>query len=125
MPTTLSTLADGAVEERFEIELQKVFDNIIDPNTSHKAKRELIIKLTFETDENRQISNVVIDTKANLAPAKGIATMFLMDRDSSGNAIGAEFAQGRLFDDSTSSAESSSTDSGKVSYLEQKQSGRA
>ncbi len=118
----LSTLADGAVQERFEIEFQKVLDNIMDPNTSTKKKRKLQLTLTFDTDEDREIALVNIDAKTTLAPANGIATKFLMDRDGRGNAIGAEFAQGRLFDEAAVTSEPTSTNS-KVSYLEQKQSG--
>ncbi len=118
MDINLSTIAGGAVEERFQVELQRVFDNILDPNTSTKTKRKLQLTLTFSTDEGREIALVNVDAKLTLAPAMGIATKFLMDRDGRGNAIGAEFAQTRLFDESDNNA----TDSGstKVSYLEQK-----
>lgn len=122
MDINLSTIAEGAVQERFAMELQRVFDNIMDPNTSTKVKRKLQLTLTFSTDEGREIALVNVDAKATLAPATGIATKFLMDRDGRGNAIGAEFAQTRLFEES----ETKSADAGskKVSYLEQKQSGR-
>ena len=118
----LSELAGGAVQERFEIELQKIFDNILDPNTSTKTKRKLQLTLTFSTDEGREIALVTVDAKSTLAPANGIATKFLMDRDGRGNAIGAEFAQTRLFDEAAAANESPGNT--KVSYLEQKQSGR-
>lgn len=118
----LSKLAEGAVQERFDIEFQKVLDNILDQNTSVKAKRKLQLTLTFATDEGREIALVTVDAKSTLAPATGIATKFLMDRDSRGHAIGAEFSQGRLFDEAASTKEPASTD--KVSYLEKKQ-GRA
>lgn len=119
----LGQLAGGAVQERFAIELQKVFDNILDPNTSTKAKRKLQLTLTFATDEHREISHVTVDAKTTLAPAAGIYTKFLMDRDGRGSAIGAEFAQGRLFGEREVAAEVD-TSNRKVSYLEQKQSGR-
>lgn len=119
----LSSLAGGAVQERFAIEMQKIFENILDPNTSTKARRKLQLTLTFGTDEGREIALVTVDAKSTLAPATGIATKFLMDRDGRGHAIGAEFAQGRLFEEASVASETAS-DNKKVSYLEQKQSGR-
>lgn len=120
----LSKLADGAVQERFSIELQKVLDNILDPNTDSKKKRKLQLTLTFETNEDRDITHVTIDAKTTLAPAAGIYTKFWMDRDPKGNAAAAEFAQGRLFDEASVTEESEQPNT-KVSYLEQKQSGRS
>ena len=119
----LSKLADGAVQERFDIELQKVFDNILDPNTDTKKKRKLQLTLTFETNEDRDITEVTIDAKTTLAPAAGIYTKFWMDRDSKGNAAASEIAQGRLFDEAAVAEEQEQSNT-KVSYLEQKQSGR-
>ena len=92
----LSSLADGAVQERFDIEWSKVLTNLMDPNTDHKKKRKLQLTLTFGTDENRDIALVDVDAKVTLAPAKGIVTKILMDRDNSGNAVGAEFVQQKL-----------------------------
>lgn len=96
----LSEMADGAVQERFSIELEKVLTNLMDPNTDHKKARKLQLTLTFNTDENRDISLVAVDAKTTLAPAKGIATKILMDRDGRGNAVGAEFIQSSLFNSS-------------------------
>ncbi len=92
----LSTLADGAVQERFQIELERVLANLMDPNTDHKKKRKLQLTLTFQTDERRNLSSVDVDTKTTLAPAVGITTTILMDRDNDGNAVGAEYIQQRL-----------------------------
>lgn len=36
---TLSSIKDGAVEERFQYELKKVLNNIADPNTETNIKR--------------------------------------------------------------------------------------
>lgn len=118
----LSKLADGAVQERFQQELHKVFDNLLDPNTDWKKARKLQLTLTFKTNEDREITHATIDAKTTLAPASGLYTKFLMDRDGKGNAVGAEFSQGRLFDEA-SVAQESEQSSTKVSYLEQKQSG--
>ena len=119
----LTDLASGAVQERFDLELQKVFDNILDPNTDWKKARKLQLTLTFKTNEDRDITHVNVDAKTALVPAFGIYTKFWMDRDQAGHAAAAEVSQGRLFDEVavTEQAEAPNT---KVSYLEQKQSGR-
>ncbi|WAH38584.1 replication terminator protein [Alicyclobacillus dauci] len=117
----LAKMAGGAVQERFDTEFQRVLDNIMDPNTSTKAKRKLQLTLTFATDENREIALVTVDAKSTIAPAVGIATKFLMDRDLKGRAVGAEFTQARLFEEAEVAPSEPGT--GKVSYLEQKQSG--
>lgn len=43
----LSQLANGGIQEKINSELEKVLDNIMDPNTSPKEKRKLVITLTF------------------------------------------------------------------------------
>lgn len=50
----LSLLAHGAIQEKLDGELEKVFNNIHDPNTKAEAKRSITIKLEFAPDENRQ-----------------------------------------------------------------------
>lgn len=98
----LSNFANGAVAERFNIELQKVLENIADPNTDPKKARKLTLTVTVKADENRDIANVSIQTKTNLAPAKEIETKIIMDYDTSGKVVGAELqsgAKGQLFID--------------------------
>ena len=43
----LATLANGALEELFENELDKIIENINDPNTSIKKARKIAIELKF------------------------------------------------------------------------------
>lgn len=90
----LSSLAGGAVAERFNIELKKILENIADPNTDPKKARKLQLTLTIKADENRDIANVSIQTKAILVPAKEIETKIIMDRDSKGSVVGAELVSG-------------------------------
>jgi hypothetical protein len=46
-PVTLSTLMNGALEERFQLENKKVLASIYDPNTK-KGKVEITCKITYE-----------------------------------------------------------------------------
>lgn len=120
MEIKLAELADGAVAERFNLEMQRVLDNIMDPNTDPKKVRTLTLKISFKADENRDIVTANIDTKANLAPVVGIGTKFLLDRDGNGNVVGAELIQTSLFRKDEDPRPASN-----VSYMERKQNGQA
>lgn len=98
----LNEFAGGAVAERFNIELQKVLENITDPNTDPKKPRKLQLTLTVKADENRDIASVSIQTKTSLVPAKDIETKIIMDYDASGKVVGDELksgAKGQMFID--------------------------
>lgn len=94
MNINLSTLANGAVAERANIDLQRIFENIADPNTDWKKVRSLAITIKLQPDENRDIALASIDTKVALAPTKGVATKFVIDRDGRGSVVGAELVSG-------------------------------
>ena len=87
----LEKFADGALAEKFNIALKEVLENIADPNTPHKIKRKLTVDLTFETDEQRELSVVAIETKTKLANPKGVATKIIIDRDGKGGIIASEY----------------------------------
>jgi hypothetical protein len=90
----LNTFADGALSERFNHELQRILENIADPNTDAKKIRKLTVTLSLKADDKRDVilSNVV--TKATLAPAKEIEAKLIMDLDNNGNITGAELKSG-------------------------------
>jgi len=91
----LQDLAGGSVSERIDIELQKVWENIADPNTDAKKARKLQIVLTFKADEERDIANLSIQVKPTLIPAKQTETKILLDYDENGKATGAELKSGQ------------------------------
>lgn len=90
----LNEFADGAVMERFNIELQKVLENIADPNTDPKKARKLNITVTLKADGKRDIASVGIQAKTTLAPAKDIETKIVIDQDQAGKIIGKELRSG-------------------------------
>lgn len=90
----LNEFANGALAERFNYELQKILENIADPNTDHKVKRKMNINLTLETNEDRELSNVSIQVKSTPAPRKNIGSAIIIDRDESGKIVGAELKSG-------------------------------
>ncbi len=88
MELNLKDIANGAVQELFENELDKILENIKDPNTSLKKARKLTINFTFKPlQDDRDIVSVEINTKSTLAPVESIATQILIDK--AGNRLNA------------------------------------
>lgn len=90
----LNSFANGAMAERFNRELQKVLDNIIDPNTDPKKARKVTLTVTIRSNENRELANVSVKADSKLSPARDIETQLLMDYDSNGKVTGAELKSG-------------------------------
>ncbi len=87
----LEKFAGGALSEKFNMAFQEVLENIADPNTGHKAKRKITVDLTFEPNEERELSQVDIQVKTKLAPSKSVGTTILIDRDGQGGIIASEY----------------------------------
>lgn len=77
----LSDLANGAIQEKLDYELNKVFNNIHDLNTAAVKKRTVTIKLTFEPDKDRQVVKVESDFTTRLADVEGVSTTVLTGKD--------------------------------------------
>lgn len=88
------TFAAGAMAEKLNIELQKVMENIADPNTDAKKARKVTLTLTLKPDENREIISVAVDTKCALVAAKGVSTTMLLGTDNAGKVVSRELASG-------------------------------
>lgn len=76
-----SELANGAIQEKLDYELKKVFENIHDLNTKATDKRTVTIKLEFKPDENRQSITVTSEFTTKLANVEGVSTTVLTGRD--------------------------------------------
>jgi hypothetical protein len=88
---SLLTLARGAAIERFDAELQRVLDNIIDPNTSEKQGREITLKVKFKPNETRSATVTEIHCSSKIAPPAPCSTMLWVGKDrGKGVAIEAE-----------------------------------
>lgn len=87
----IGTLANGAVEERFNQALKEVLSNIQDPNTEHKVKRKISLTLTFVANENRDLASIDFDVKKTLAQPKNVRTAILIGTDGTGIPVAAEY----------------------------------
>jgi len=75
---TLSTLKGGALEERFQYELKKVLENIVDPNTEAKKQRKITIELILLPDESLEVVGLEAKIKSTLVPIKSAEVILSM-----------------------------------------------
>lgn len=87
----LETFADGALAEKINMALKEVLANITDPNTNYKTKRKLIIDMTLESDEARELTEVSIVAKPKLAPSKALSAKIVIGTDGKGNVLASEY----------------------------------
>ena len=84
---TLSGLAGGAVEARFQEELAKLLRNIDDPNTDSSSKRELTVQLVFHPAKSRQAADLEVKVSSKLAPHKALETHAFISLDLRNNRL--------------------------------------
>ena len=65
---------NGMVLKLADYEMQKILQNIADPNTDPKKKRKITIELGFTPNEDRSEIKVEIKTKSTLTPNKPAQT---------------------------------------------------
>lgn len=83
----LSNLAGGQLEDAFQNALVRVLQNLSDPNTPYKPKREIDIKIVFEQNEERNDIKLGISVKPKLAAIIPVNTGICMFRDLKTNKI--------------------------------------
>ena len=79
-PIRLDTIADGAAEALFQAELQRVLQNIADPNTDAEATREITIKVRWSPTEERTMAPVRVFATSKLAPVSPAGTVVYIGR---------------------------------------------
>ena len=90
----LNKFANGALAEKVNNELQKVLENISDPNTDHKKARKVTVTMTLKANERRNLANVIVDAKSTLSPAVGVESELMIDLTTDGKITGAELKSG-------------------------------
>ncbi|MEG0258443.1 MAG: hypothetical protein RR595_05645 [Lysinibacillus sp.] len=76
----LEKFADGALAEKVDRELQRVIENIYDPNTNPTKDRKITITLTLSADEKREYIDTGIDVKASLVGYKPASAKMIMGK---------------------------------------------
>lgn len=86
------SLADmKELNERFQYEFQRVLNNIFDLNTEPEKKRKIVIEMTIEPDEQRELFVMEFKTKSVLAPTRSLKSKFVMGRREDGTVGATEF----------------------------------
>lgn len=86
-------MARGALGEEVGVQLGKIAENILDPNTDYKKARKLVITMEFTTNENRDITNVSATTQTKLVPSKPISTQLAFAADKNGEFCAVELSR--------------------------------
>lgn len=58
---SIMSMARGAFEERVDYEMDKVIQNILDPNTKATAKRKITLTIELTPDDERRTIGVQVD----------------------------------------------------------------
>lgn len=77
-------MANGATEERIDIEMGNIVENIINPNTESKKKRQLKITIDFVPDETRESVAVQAHVESKLQPYAPIQTLLYVGANNDG-----------------------------------------
>lgn len=77
----LSSISSGGLQEKVDLELKKVFENIHDPNTKSTAKRKLTISIELAPDEKREVISMTSNVKSTLAALTDVSTTVLTGKN--------------------------------------------
>jgi hypothetical protein len=94
---TIADLANGACIERADLELERVLENIMDPNTSPGVCREINLKIKIKPTDDRTVGGVTIQATAKLAPVTEHMTQVYIGKDIHGKGEISEVIREDLF----------------------------
>lgn len=92
---TLSTIKDNGLEEVFQVELEKVLENIGDLNTKAVKERTIDIKLKFKPTNDRDDIRISFEVKSKLAPYEEQTTSVYIGKED-GTLVAYEHEKGVL-----------------------------
>lgn len=87
---SIMQMGRGAFIERVDREMDKVVDNILDPNTKATAKRKITVTLEFSPDEERTQMGVNVTAKSTLANTIPASTTLCFVPDGNGELMAVE-----------------------------------
>lgn len=78
---SLNDIAGGALQEKVNEAMNRVLENMQDPNTPWKVKRNISIKIGFTQNEERDDTAVELSIDTKLAPVSPIVTRMSIGTD--------------------------------------------
>lgn len=90
----LEELAGGGLSEKINSAMKKVLENMQDPNTPWKNKRQIIVKMSFTQNEDRDDTAVELSVDTKIAPASPLTTRMAIGKDlASGDVYAEEYGR--------------------------------
>lgn len=83
-------MANGAITERADYEMNRVLDNILDYNTKATTKRKITLVIDLAPDDERRQIHVSVSAKSTLAPTNPVSTSLYVTNDTNGEVVVAE-----------------------------------
>ena len=77
----LEEFAGGKLSAQLNKALEKVTENIQDPNTDAQKVRKINVSISFRPNDERNFVATTVETKLSLAPELGATTALSMGRD--------------------------------------------
>lgn len=77
----LEQFAGGKLSVQLNKALEKITENIQDPNTDAQKVRKINVSISFRPNDERNFVATTVETKLSLAPELGATTALSMGRD--------------------------------------------
>lgn len=77
----LEQFAGGKLSVQLNKALQKITENVQDPNTDAQKVRKINVSISFRPNDERNFVATTVETKLSLAPELGATTALSMGRD--------------------------------------------
>ena len=77
----LREMVGGALQDKFQHSFERVMENLQDRNTPYKDKREIVIKMAFVQNEQRDNVVASVTVTEKLASQGELTTQFAMGKD--------------------------------------------
>ena len=77
----LEEFAGGKLSVQLNKALEKVTENIQDPNTDAQKVRKITVSISLRPNDERNFVSTTVETKLSLAPELGATTALSMGRD--------------------------------------------
>ena len=79
--TNLEQFAGGKLSVQLNKALEKITENVQDPNTDAQKVRKINVSISFRPNDERNFVATTVETKLSLAPELGATTALSMGRD--------------------------------------------
>lgn len=77
----LEQFAGGKLSVQLNKALEKITENVQDPNTDAQKVRKINVSISFRPNDERNFVAITVETKLSLAPELGATTALSMGRD--------------------------------------------